>query len=40
MKGLIKEVYRLPMCGMNPDNKEKLRKILTDLKLLEELKNE
>src|SRR3989344_3386659 len=38
MKGLVKEVYRLPMCEMKPENKEKLKKILTDLKLLEELK--
>src|SRR3989344_1119014 len=38
MKGLVKEVDRLPMCEMKPENKEKLKKILTDLKLLEELK--
>lgn len=34
MKGLIKEVYRLPMCEMKTENKEKLRNILRDLKLL------
>lgn len=34
MKGLIKEVYRLPMCEMKAENKEKLRKILEDLKLI------
>src|SRR3989344_5177798 len=38
MMGLVKEVYRLPMCGMKPENREKLRKILAELKLLEELK--
>jgi len=30
MKGMIKESYRLPMCEMQPENKEKLKKILTD----------
>ncbi len=30
MKGVCKEVYRLPMCEMKPENKEKLRKILRD----------
>ena len=31
MKGLIKESYRLPMCEMQPENKEKLKKLLEDL---------
>ncbi|MBI2542449.1 4-hydroxy-tetrahydrodipicolinate synthase [Candidatus Woesearchaeota archaeon] len=34
MKGMIKESYRLPMCGMKPENKERLRKILKDLKII------
>jgi len=38
MKGMIKEAYRLPMCEMQKENKEKLRKILEGLKVLEELK--
>ncbi|MBI2659534.1 4-hydroxy-tetrahydrodipicolinate synthase [Candidatus Woesearchaeota archaeon] len=34
MKGLIKESYRLPMCEMKPENREKLRRILKDLKII------
>ena len=34
MKGMIKESYRLPMCEMKPENKEKLRQILRNLKLV------
>ncbi|MEK6982944.1 MAG: 4-hydroxy-tetrahydrodipicolinate synthase [Nanoarchaeota archaeon] len=34
MKGLIKEVYRLPLCEMNSENKEKLRNILMNLKII------
>ena len=34
MKGMIKESYRLPMCEMKAENKEKLKKILTDLKII------
>src|SRR3989338_9323267 len=34
MKGMIKESYRLPMCEMKPENKEKLRQILKDLKIV------
>jgi len=34
MKGMIKESYRLPMCAMKPENKEKLRQVLDNLKLL------
>lgn len=34
MKGMIKENYRLPMCEMSRENKEKLRQILDNLKLL------
>jgi 4-hydroxy-tetrahydrodipicolinate synthase len=34
MKGMIKESYRLPMCEMKLENKEKLKNILEDLKVL------
>ena len=34
MKGLIKESYRLPMCAMKSENKEKLRKILEELGII------
>ncbi len=34
LKGMIKEIYRLPMCEMKAENKEKLRKILKDLKII------
>ena len=34
MKGMIKETYRLPMCRMKTENKEKLRRILAELKLI------
>ncbi len=34
MKGMIKEAYRLPLCEMKAENKEKLRNILNNLKLL------
>ena len=34
MKGMVKEVYRLPMCGMKEDNREKLKRILAELKLV------
>jgi 4-hydroxy-tetrahydrodipicolinate synthase len=34
MKGMIKENFRLPMCEMEPENKEKLKKILQDFKVL------
>ena len=34
MKGMIKESYRLPMCEMKSDNKEKLKKVLSDLKII------
>jgi|TARA_B100001964_G_scaffold217686_1_gene257984 4-hydroxy-tetrahydrodipicolinate synthase len=34
MKGMIKEAYRLPMCEMQPENKEKLKKLLTDFKII------
>ena len=34
MKGMIKEAYRLPMCEMKPDSREKLRQILKDLKVI------
>jgi len=34
MKGMIKEAYRLPLCEMKPENKEKLRQVLKDLKII------
>ena len=34
MKGMIKESYRLPMCEMKAENKEKLRQILKNLKII------
>ncbi len=34
MKGMIEEAYRLPMCEMKTENKEKLRNILRDLKII------
>jgi len=38
MKGMIKESYRMPMCEMQPANKEILKKLLGDFNILEELK--
>ncbi|MEK6949299.1 MAG: 4-hydroxy-tetrahydrodipicolinate synthase [Nanoarchaeota archaeon] len=34
MKGMIAEAYRLPMCEMQAENREKLRKILEELKII------
>lgn len=34
MMGKIREEFRMPLCDMAPANKEKLRKVLTDMKLL------
>jgi 4-hydroxy-tetrahydrodipicolinate synthase len=34
MKGMIKEYYRLPMCEMKSENREKLKQVLMDLKVL------
>ena len=34
MKGLIREVYRLPMCPMQQTNREMLEKLLKDMSLL------
>lgn len=34
MKGLIKESYRLPMCPMKPENKEKLKQVLKKLGII------
>lgn len=34
MMGKIQEEFRLPLCEMAPGNKEKLRKVLADLKLI------
>ena len=34
MKGMIKETYRLPMCPMSPQNREKLKNVLRELNIL------
>jgi len=34
MKGMIKEVFRLPMCEMSAENKKKLKIVLKNLKIL------
>ena len=34
MKGMIAEAYRLPMCEMRPENREKLKKTLEELKII------
>lgn len=34
MKGMCQEVFRLPMCTMEDANKEKLRKVLKEMKIL------
>ena len=34
IKGMIAESYRLPMCEMQPENREKLKKTLEELKIL------
>src|SRR3989338_2859817 len=34
MKGLIKEVYRLPLCEIKTENREKLKAVLNGLKLI------
>ncbi|MDP2750362.1 MAG: 4-hydroxy-tetrahydrodipicolinate synthase [Nanoarchaeota archaeon] len=34
MQGKIEEKFRLPMCEMEPENKEKLRRVLKEMKLI------
>jgi 4-hydroxy-tetrahydrodipicolinate synthase len=34
MKGMAKEVFRLPLCEMNPENKKKLKEVLKSLKII------
>ena len=34
LKGMCKETYRLPMCELRPENKEKVKKVLQDLKII------
>ncbi|MBD3164063.1 4-hydroxy-tetrahydrodipicolinate synthase [Candidatus Woesearchaeota archaeon] len=34
MKGMCREVYRLPMCELRPENREKWKKILTDMRVI------
>ena len=34
MKGMCEEVYRLPMCELSPENKKKLKQVLTRMKII------
>jgi 4-hydroxy-tetrahydrodipicolinate synthase len=34
MKGMLKEVYRLPICELMPESREELTKVLKELKVL------
>jgi 4-hydroxy-tetrahydrodipicolinate synthase len=34
MQGKIEEVYRLPMCELRPENKEKLKEVITNMGLI------
>jgi 4-hydroxy-tetrahydrodipicolinate synthase len=34
MKGMCNEVYRLPMCELKPENKEKLKQVLEEMKII------
>jgi len=34
LKGMCNEIYRLPMCELRPENKEELKKVLTEMNLL------
>jgi len=34
LKGMCKEVYRLPMCELRPENREKLKKVLQEMKII------
>ena len=34
MKGMVREVFRLPMCEMNGENKKKLKVVLKELKII------
>jgi 4-hydroxy-tetrahydrodipicolinate synthase len=34
MKGMCEEVYRLPICELRPENKEKLKQVLTEMKII------
>jgi 4-hydroxy-tetrahydrodipicolinate synthase len=34
MKGMVEEIYRLPMCPLKPSNREKLHKVLKELLIL------
>jgi 4-hydroxy-tetrahydrodipicolinate synthase len=34
MKGMLKEVYRLPICSMDNEKKQKMKKVLQDLQIL------
>lgn len=34
LKGMCKEVYRLPICELSQENKEKVKKVMQDMKLI------
>jgi 4-hydroxy-tetrahydrodipicolinate synthase len=34
LKGMCQEVYRLPMCELRPPSKEKVKTVLTEMRLL------
>ena len=34
MKGMCEEIYRLPMCELRPENKAKLKQVLTEMKII------
>ncbi len=34
MKGMCEEVYRLPMCELRPENRERLKKVLEEMKII------
>ncbi|MEA2036459.1 MAG: 4-hydroxy-tetrahydrodipicolinate synthase [Nanoarchaeota archaeon] len=34
LKGMCNEVYRLPICELRPENKEKLKEVLKDMKIV------
>ena len=34
MKGMCEEAYRLPMCELRPENREKLKKVLAEMKII------
>ncbi len=35
LKGMCKEVYRLPLCELAPEHKEEVKKVLQEMKILQ-----